>query len=71
MWATLGFAGTAVGAFGGEIANRYGLRGPLAVMLVLVSGSTLMLLVAPGSLVAAPGSAALFGVGFTSGSPSW
>jgi predicted MFS family arabinose efflux permease len=65
MWAALGIAGAAVGVFGGEIANRCGLRGPLAVMLVLVGGSTLTLLVAPGSVVAALGSAALFGVGFT------
>jgi predicted MFS family arabinose efflux permease len=67
MWAALGIAGAAVGVFGGGIANRYGLRGPLAVMLVLLGGSTLVLLVAPGSLVAALGSAALFGVGFTTG----
>lgn len=67
MWATLGIAGTAVGTFGGGIANRYGLRGPLAVMLVLVGGATLVLLVAAGSTVAALGSAALFGVGFTTG----
>jgi predicted MFS family arabinose efflux permease len=63
----LGSVGAAVGVFGGGIANRFGLRGPLAVMLVLVGGSTLMLLVAPGSVVAALGSAALFGVGFTTG----
>jgi len=67
MWATLGIAGAAVGAFGGEIANRYGLRGPLAVMLVLVGGSTLALLVAPGAVLAVLGSAVLFGVGFTAG----
>jgi predicted MFS family arabinose efflux permease len=67
MWAALGIAGAAVGVFGGGIANRYGLRGPLAVMLVLVGGSTVMLLVAPGSVVAALASAALFGVGFTTG----
>lgn len=67
MWATLGIAGTAVGAFGGSIANRYGVRRPLAVMLVLISGSTLVLLIAPGSTVAALGSAGLFGVGFTTG----
>ena len=67
MWATLGIAGVAVGAFGGEIANRYGLRGPLAMTLVLVGGSTLALLIAPGSILAVLGSAALFGVGFTTG----
>ena len=48
-------------------ANRHGLRAPLAAMLVLLGGSTLVLLVAPGSVVAALGSAALFGVGFTTG----
>ena len=67
MWVTLGLTGAVVGAFGGQIASRYGLRGPLAVMLVLVGGSTVVLLVAPGSAVAALGSAALFGVGFTTG----
>jgi predicted MFS family arabinose efflux permease len=67
MWAALGIAGTAVGVFGGGIANRYGLRRPLAVMLVLVGGSTLVVLVTPGSTVAALGSAALFGIGFTTG----
>src|SRR6056297_125984 len=46
MWATLGLAGASLGAFGGDIASRYGLRRPLAGMLVLVSGSTLVLLVA-------------------------
>jgi predicted MFS family arabinose efflux permease len=65
MWAVLGIVGAAVGVFGGGIAGRYGLRGPLAVMLLLVGGSTLVLLIAPGSLVAALGSAALFGIGFT------
>jgi predicted MFS family arabinose efflux permease len=65
MWAALGLAGAAVGVFGGGIADRYGLRGPVAVTLVLVSGSTLGMLVAPGSVVTALGSAALFGVGFT------
>jgi predicted MFS family arabinose efflux permease len=67
MWATLGVAGTSVGAFGGGIADRYGLRWPLAVMLLLVGGSTVLLLAGPGSVPAALGSAALFGVGFTTG----
>ncbi|HSK22415.1 MAG TPA: MFS transporter [Egicoccus sp.] len=65
MWAALGAAGAAVGVFGGRLANRYGLRRPLAVMLGLLGGSTLMLMVAPGSMAAAVGSAAVFGVGFT------
>jgi predicted MFS family arabinose efflux permease len=36
-------------------------------MLVLISGSFVVLLLAPGSAVAALGSAGLFGVGFTTG----
>lgn len=67
MWASLGIAGAAVGLFGGSIADRYGLRAPLAVMLVLIGGSTIMLLAAEGSIAATLGSAALFGVGFTTG----
>ena len=67
MWAVLGVAGAVVGVFAGGIASRYGLRRPLAVMLVLVGASTLMLLVMPGSAAAALGSAGLFGVGFTTG----
>ncbi len=67
MWAVLGLAGAGVGVFGGGIANRYGLRAPLAVTLVLVAASTLALRVAAGSLVVALGSAAVFGVGFTTG----
>ncbi|MDY7103301.1 MAG: MFS transporter [Actinomycetota bacterium] len=67
MWAVLGTAGAVVGVFASAFADRYGLRAPLAVTLLLVGGSTLVLLVAPGSLIAALGSAALFGVGFTTG----
>jgi predicted MFS family arabinose efflux permease len=67
MWASLGIAGTAVGVFGGAIANRFGLRWPLVVMLVLCGGSTLVIPAAPGSTVAALSSAAVFGVGFTAG----
>jgi len=65
MWATLGISGAAIGAFAGRIVKRFGRGGPLALMLVLVSGSTLVLLLAPGSTLAALGSAGLFGVGFT------
>jgi predicted MFS family arabinose efflux permease len=67
MWATLGIVGASVGAFGGSIADRFGLRVPMAVMLVLVGGSTISLLAASGSVLAALASAALFGVGFTTG----
>ncbi len=67
MWATLGLVGGVVGAFGGGVASRFGLRGPLAGMLALVGGSSLVLLMAPGSVPAALASAALFGVGFTTG----
>lgn len=65
MWAALGGTGALVGVFGGGIADRFGLRGPLAVTSVAVGVSTLVVLVAPGSIVGALGSAALFGVGFT------
>ncbi len=65
MWAILGAAGVSVGAFGGGISHRFGLRGPLAATLVLVGVSSVALLAAPGSTLAALGSAALFGVGFT------
>ncbi len=67
MWASLGIAGAAVGTFGGSIANRYGVRRPLAVMLVLIGISFVILVTAPGSVVGALGSAGLFGVGFTTG----
>ena len=65
MWAALGIAGSAVGVFGGSIADRLGLRWPLAVTLLLLAGSTLLLLVAAGSLPLALTSAATFGIGFT------
>ena len=67
MWAVLGLAGAAVGVLGGRVAARYGLRWPLAATLLLVGGSTLLLLEAAGSVAAALGSAALFGIGFTTG----
>lgn len=67
MWTALGAAGATVGAFGGGIANRFGLRRPLAGLLVLVGGSSLLLLAAPGSVSAALLSAALFGIGFSTG----
>jgi predicted MFS family arabinose efflux permease len=67
MWMTLGVVGAAVGAFGGSIANRHGVRRPLAIMLVLISGSFLLLVVVPGSGIGALTSAGLFGVGFTTG----
>ena len=67
MWACLGLAGAAIGSFGGSIANRHGVRRPLAVMLVLLSGSFVLLVGVPGSVGAALGSAAMFGIGFTTG----
>ena len=67
MWTALGLVGAAVGVFGGSIANRYGLRRPLVVVLVLIAVAPLALLAAAGSVVAALGSAAVFGVGFTTG----
>lgn len=67
MWTALGVTGAAVGAFGGDLAGRYGLRWPLSTALALAGGSTLVLLVAPDSTTAVLASAALFGVGFTIG----
>ncbi len=67
MWAVLGLAGAGVGVFAGGIANRYGLRRPLAISLLLVGASMLALQAVPGSLPGALGSAALFGIGFTVG----
>ena len=67
MWAVLGLAGAGVGVFAGGIANRHGLRRPLAISLLLVAASMLALQAVPGSLPGALGSAALFGIGFTVG----
>lgn len=44
MFATLGVAGAGVGVFGGGIADRFGLRRPLVASLVLIAGSTLLML---------------------------
>lgn len=54
-----------VGVLGGRIADRFGLRRPLATSLVLVAAAVLTLLAASHSLAAALGSAVLFGAGFT------
>lgn len=67
MWAALGIAGASVGAVAGTIANRYGVRRPLAVMLVLIGAAFAVLVAVPGSVLGALGSAALFGIGFTTG----
>ena len=67
MWATLGTAGATIGFFGGGIANRHGVRRPLAVMLVLIATAFVILVTAPGSTPAALTSAGLFGIGFTTG----
>lgn len=66
MWAVLGVAGSAVGLFGGGLANRFGLRWPLAATMFLLAGSALLLLAAE-SLALTLGSAMLFGIGFTTG----
>ena len=66
MWAVLGVAGTLVGVFGGELADRFGLRRSLVVALLLLAGSTGLLLAA-GALPVALVSAAVFGTGFTAG----
>ncbi len=67
MWAALGVAGSAVGVFGGALANRFALRRPLAVTMLLLAGSTVLLLAVAGSLALALVSAAVFGIGFTAG----
>lgn len=64
MFAALGLAGASVGVFGGGIADRFGLRRPLVASLVLIAGSTLLML-AMASLGAALVSSAAFGIGFT------
>lgn len=66
MWAVLGITGALVGAFGGGMTTRYGLRRPLAAMLLLLTGANVVLVVAPSWHIGALTSAALFGVGFTS-----
>jgi predicted MFS family arabinose efflux permease len=65
MWAVLGIAGTAVGVFGGALADRFGLRRSLVATALLIAVSTVMLLVPAWPLATALVSAALFGVGFT------
>lgn len=65
MWAVLGAAGAAVGAFGASIVDRLGLRWPMFGALLLVAVTTLGLVAAEGSRAAALTSAGLFGVGFT------
>lgn len=66
MWAVLGLVGAGVGVFGGGIADRYGLRCPLAAMLLLL-GASLLMLFAAAYLAVALVSAAVFGIGFTTG----
>ena len=67
MWACLGVAGATIGAFGGTIAINWGVRRPLAGMLVLISASLLLLRLWADSVALALSSAALFGIGFTTG----
>ncbi len=67
MWLVLGSVGAAVGVFASDAADRFGMWRSLAAALACVAGSMLLLLVAPGRLLVACLSAALFGVGFTGG----
>ncbi|MFP4235690.1 MAG: MFS transporter, partial [Nitriliruptoraceae bacterium] len=65
MWAVLGFAGAGLGSLGGRLAERLGLRMPLAATLVLVAAASLLLLAAPGRAPLVLAAAALFGTGYT------
>ncbi|MDZ7801390.1 MAG: MFS transporter [Trueperaceae bacterium] len=67
MWGALGLSGGAVGAFGGEIADRFSLGRPLAVTWLGLAAALASLLVVMGTPAGALGSAAVFGVTFTTG----
>ena len=67
MWGVLGLVGGGVGVFAGDLATRFGLWRPLAGSWLAIAASLVVLVVAPGSVAAGLGSAALFGIGFTVG----
>jgi predicted MFS family arabinose efflux permease len=67
MWAALGLGGFAVGTFGGEIADRFSLGRPLAVTWTGLAAALASLLAIAGTTAGALGSAAAFGVAFTTG----
>ncbi|MDZ7706720.1 MAG: MFS transporter [Trueperaceae bacterium] len=67
MWGALGLGGGVVGAFGGEIADRFALGRPLAVTWLGLVAALASLLAFAGTPAGALGSAAAFGVAFTTG----
>ena len=67
MWGALGLSGFAVGAFGGEIANRFALGWPLAITWLGLAAAVASLRTQVGTSAGALGSAAAFGAAFTTG----
>ena len=67
MWGALGLSGLAVGAFGGEIADRFALGRPLAVTWLALAAALASLQAVAGTPAGALASAAVFGVAFTTG----
>ena len=67
MWGALGFSGAVVGAFGGEIADRFSLGPALAVTWLGMALALASLLAIAGTPAGALASAALFGAAFTAG----
>jgi predicted MFS family arabinose efflux permease len=67
MWGALGLSGAVVGAFGGEIADRFSLGPALAVTWLGMALALASLLAIAGTPAGALASAALFGAAFTAG----
>jgi predicted MFS family arabinose efflux permease len=67
MWGALGLSGGVIGAFGGEIADRFALGPPLAVTWLGMALALASVLVIAGTPAGALASAALFGAAFTAG----
>jgi len=67
MWGVLGLVGGGVGIFAGDLAARFGLWRSLAGSWLAIAASLVVLVLAPGSVAAGLGSAAMFGIGFTVG----
>ncbi len=67
MWGALGFSGAVVGAFGGEIADRFSLGPALTVTWLGMAIALASLLAIAGTPAGALASAALFGAAFTAG----
>ncbi len=67
MWGVLGLSGAAVGAFAGDIANRFTLGRQLAITWLALAAALAALVAVAGTIPGALGSAAVFGVAFTTG----